>query len=135
MDAHSEAEARDEIGRLVDQLNEQQFDVEEFLALHTDDVIIVNFGGRRVTGKDALREAMSAALGSSLAKVTTTVEVHDVHFVRPDVALVNATKYVSDERDGDEAFASTGSSTYVVTRDERSGWRVALAQTTPVAGA
>ena len=52
------------IRQLVDDVQANQFDVEPFLALHTDDAIIVNFGGRRVAGKDALRQAMTAALGT-----------------------------------------------------------------------
>jgi uncharacterized protein (TIGR02246 family) len=121
------------IRRLVEDAQERQFDVEPFLALHTDDTTIVNFGGRRVSGKDALREAMTAALASPLAKVTTTVEVHDIRFVRPDVAIVSATKHVTDERGENETFASKGSLTYVVVSGD-GGWRIALAQTTPIAG-
>lgn len=124
-----------EIRSLVAEAQRQQAAVEPFLALHTDDVIIVNFVGRRVTGKEALRNAMTSALASSLAGVTTTVEVDDVLLLRPDVAVVSATKHVSDQRDGDETLASTGSMTYVMAREASAGWRIAVAQTTPIAGA
>ena len=123
-----------EIRRLVAAAQAAQFDVEEFLALHTDDAIVVNFGGRRVTGTAALRAAMTAALSSPLARVVTTSEVHDISFVRPDVAIVSATKHVSDERDGEDTFATRGSMTYVVVKEPDAGWRIALAQTTPIAG-
>jgi uncharacterized protein (TIGR02246 family) len=122
------------IGQLVDEAQAQQFNLEPFLELHTDDVVIVNFGGRRVAGKVALREAMSAALTSQLAKVTTTMEVHDVLLVRPDVAVVSATKHVRDERDAGGTLASQGSTTYVVVREPDIGWRIAVTQTTPIAG-
>jgi uncharacterized protein (TIGR02246 family) len=122
------------IQRLVEDVQDKQFDLEPFLELHTDDTIIVNFGGRRVTGKAALGQAMADALASSLAKVTTTAEVHDIRFVRPDVAIVSATKHVKDGRGDAEAFASTGSLTYIVVNDGDAGWRIALAQTTPIAG-
>jgi uncharacterized protein (TIGR02246 family) len=122
------------IRRLLADAQATQSDVEPFLALHSEDVVIVNFGGRRVTGKDALRDAMTAALTSPLAAVTTTTEVHDIRFVRPDVAIVSATKHVTDEREGAGPLASEGSMTYVVTRDEGAAWRIELAQTTPVAG-
>jgi uncharacterized protein (TIGR02246 family) len=122
------------IGQLVDDAQAQQFSVEPFLELHTDDVVIVNFAGRRVAGKDSLRDAMSAALASPLAKVTTTMDVHDVVLIRPDVAVVNATKHVHDQRDGGEASASSGTTTYVVVREPEAGWRIAVAQTTPIAG-
>ena len=43
----------------------------------------MNFGGRRVAGKDALRQAMTAALATPLANVTTTAEIDDIRFIRP----------------------------------------------------
>ena len=122
------------IRQLVDEVQANQLDVEPFLALHTDDAIIVNFGGRRVAGKDALRQAMTAALATPLAKVTTTAEIDDIRFIRPDVATVSATKHVTDDRDQTDTFASKGSLTYVVAKDSDAGWRIALAQTTPIAG-
>lgn len=122
------------IRQLVEDAQARQSDVEPFLALHTDDVVVVNFGGRRVVGKQALREAMTAALASPLAQVTTTAEVHDIRFIRPDVAVVSATKLVSDGRDGADGLASQGSLTYVVVDGVPAGWRIALAQTTPIAG-
>jgi uncharacterized protein (TIGR02246 family) len=122
-----------EIRQLVERLQVTQSDVEPFLALHTPDTIIVNFGGRRVLGSADLRRAMEAALASPLAQVTTTAEIDDIRFVHPDVAIVSCTKHVSDQRDSAETLSTTGRLTYVVV--EAGGeWRVALAQTTPVAG-
>jgi uncharacterized protein (TIGR02246 family) len=122
-----------QIRQLVDQLQATQSDIEPFLALHTRDAIIVNFGGRRVLGTEDIRPAMEAALASPLAQVTTTAQVDDIRFVRPDVAIVSCTKHVSDQRDTTDTFASTGRLTYVVV-EENGEWRVSLAQTTPVAG-
>ncbi len=57
-------EARDtKIRSLVEQLQATQSDVEPFLALHTPDTIIVNFGGLRRLGRSDVRRAMEAALG------------------------------------------------------------------------
>ena len=122
-----------QIRRLVGRLQETQFETEPFLALHTEDVVIVNFGGRRVLGRGDLRQAMESALVSPLAQVTTTAEIHDIRFVRPDIAIVSCTKHVSDERDTEEKFVTTGSLTYVIVEDDGE-WQVALAQTTPIAG-
>jgi len=122
-----------EIRQLVERLQTTQSDVDPFLALHTPDTIIVNFGGRRVLGGDDLRRAMEAGLASPLAQVTTTAEIDDIRFARPDVAIVSCTKHVSDQRDVTETFATEGRLTYVVV-EEDGEWRVALAQTTPVAG-
>lgn len=123
------------IRRLVGEAQAAQSDVEPFLALHTPAAIVVNFGGRRVLGRDALREAMASALATPMADVTTTSEIDDIRFLRPDVALVSATKHVHDGRDGLDAaqrFGTEGKLTYVVVADG-DAWRIALAQTTPVA--
>jgi uncharacterized protein (TIGR02246 family) len=122
-----------ELRGLVDRLQAAQSDVEPFLRLHTPDTIIVNFGGRRVLGRDDLRQAMEAGLASPLAEVTTTAEIDDIRFVHPDVAIISCTKHVSDRRNTTETFASVGRLTYVAVEND-GAWRIALAQTTPVAG-
>jgi uncharacterized protein (TIGR02246 family) len=126
------------IRQLVEALQATQSDPEPFLALHTAETIVVNFGGRRVLGREDLRQAMESALTTPLAKVTTTAEIQDIRFVRPDVAIVSCTKQVSDERDTDErdttgTFATTAKLTYVAVQEDGE-WRVALAQTTPIPG-
>jgi uncharacterized protein (TIGR02246 family) len=126
-------ERDDAIRQLVARLQATQSNVEPFLALHTADTVVVNFGGRRVLGRNRLREAMESALRSPLAEVTTTAEIYDIRFLRPDVAVVSCGKDVYDQRDTTEKFAATGSLTYVAVEDQGE-WRVALAQTTPVAG-
>lgn len=83
---------------------------------------------------------MTAALDSPLVRVLTRLEVQDVRFLRPDVALVSVVKHVSDQREpatddaGRGLPASRGSTTLVVSR-EPGGWRIASAQTTPMLGA
>jgi uncharacterized protein (TIGR02246 family) len=117
---------------LIDELQRMQSEVDPFLERHTSDTVIVNFGGRRVLGRGALRTAMEAALASPLADVTTTNEIHDIRFLRPDVAIVSCTKHVKDARESETPLASAGSLTYVLVEDG-GAWRVALAQTTPIA--
>ncbi len=124
---------RMKLHRLVEDLQAAQLDIEPFLALHTPDIVIVNFGGRRVAGRDELRQAMAAGLASPLAQVITTAEVDDIRFLRPDVALVSCTKHVADGRDTPDTFATRGRLSYLAV-EEAGVWRVALAQTTPVAG-
>ena len=129
----------DAIRHTIAEAERHQNDVEPFLALHTDTTIIVNIAGRRVLGRDALRTAMTAALASPLADVTTKVEVVDLRFVGPDVAVVSCVKRVTDGRDRDGRPAGStdlpqvGSLTYVVVRED-GDWRIALAQTTPQVG-
>lgn len=124
------------IERTIAVYERHQSDPEEFLALHREDVSVVNFVGRRVLGRDTLAEAMKGALASPLAKVTTTLEIEDIRFIRPDVALVGLAKHVHDGRDdadkapSDAAAPTVGSLTLVLT-EEDGEWRVASAQTTP----
>lgn len=119
--------------RLVADAVAYQNDPGPFLDLHTDDTIIVNIAGRRVLGKEALAHAMKAALSNTLADVTTTLEVEDIRFLDPVTALVSCVKRVHDGREAArDALPSTGSLTYVA-RKEAGAWRIALAQTTPLA--
>ena len=133
------------IRRTVAAAERHQNDLEPFLALHTPDALIVNVAGRRVLGRDAIRAAMQAALATPLAQVRTTSEVDDIRHPHPDVAIVSLTKHVHDERvDADaDPFPTTAHLTYVMARNpdvdadgsDDAAWRIASAQTTPVATA
>ncbi|WP_168627376.1 MULTISPECIES: SgcJ/EcaC family oxidoreductase [unclassified Cryobacterium] len=129
MSEHHNSGDAAEIRRLVAEAVRLQSD-EAFVGLHTDDVRIVNIAGRRVRGRPALADAMSAALASPLADVLTTVDVEDIVFLRPDVAIVSCVKHVHDGRDGGAALPASGSLTYVLVREGE--WRIASAQTTPI---
>ena len=123
------------IHRLVADAERLQSDVDGFTGLLTDDAVIVNFGGRRVRGRDAIRRAMRAALETPLADVITTQEVEDIRFLRPDVALVECVKLIHDRRDASDpatsSLADRGMLTFVVV-EQQGEWRIASAQTTPV---
>ncbi|MFC8664985.1 SgcJ/EcaC family oxidoreductase [Streptomyces sp. NPDC057199] len=124
------------IRELVARSQEAQTDPEVLPALHTSDLVLINLAGRRVFGREAFASAMTAALASPLRDVRTTLEVDDIRFVRPDVAVVSLTKTVHDERPGMQDpsdFPARGAMTYVLTRDEDDVWHIALAQTTPIA--
>jgi len=114
-----------------------QNDVEELIALHTADAVIVNIAGRRVSGRQAIDQAMRSALQSPLAKVLTRTEIEDVHLIRPDVAIVSCVKHISDERDPASkdstgaTLPSEGRLTYVIVKGQDI-WQIALAQTTPI---
>ena len=61
--------AIDAICHLVDEAQRLQSDVDGFTGLLTDDAVIVDFGGRRVRGRAAIRAAMEQALASPLVVV------------------------------------------------------------------
>ncbi|MEU7374208.1 SgcJ/EcaC family oxidoreductase [Streptomyces albidoflavus] len=122
------------VREVVADAGKYQSDPERFLPLHTPDVEIVNFGGRRVAGREALGEAMRAALASPLADVATTVEITGVRFPREGVAVVAAVKRVHDAReepDGGALPATSGQLTYLLVEEADGAWRISLAQTTP----
>jgi uncharacterized protein (TIGR02246 family) len=132
MSIDTDSRAIDAIRALVEEAATVQSDVDGFMRLLTEDVVIVNIAGRRVLGKAAMREAMSAALQTRLARVITRNELLDIRFARPDVAVVSVIKHVTDENeDASGAVPSQGSLTLVVV-DEGDAWRIALAQTTPI---
>jgi ketosteroid isomerase-like protein len=75
---------------------------------------------------------MTFGLKSPMAKVFTHLEIEDIRFIRPDLALVSCAKQVSDERGEGPAVPTRGSLTFTVVR-EPDGWKIAVAQTTPIA--
>jgi uncharacterized protein (TIGR02246 family) len=123
------------IKQLVQDAARYQSDPDHFLPLHASDVVIVNFAGKRVVGRDALETAMRKALSGQLANVVTTNVVENILFLRPDVALVNCIKHVSDNRDPINHKAALpaekGALTYVLVKGQE-GWKISLAQTTPM---
>lgn len=122
------------IRELVAHARESQSDPEALLNLHTAETAIVNLAGRRVLGRETLAKAMADALASPLRDVLTSVEIVDLRLATPDVAIVSCTKTVHDRRSGVDASTvvpMTGALTYVTVR-ANDGWRIALAQTTPI---
>ncbi len=119
---------------LVALAQESQSDSETLMALHIAETAIVNLAGRRVLDREAYVKAMADALASPLSDVLTTAEIVDIRLATPDVAIVSAIKTVHDGRSGVDAsnvLPSTGALTYVTVRSA-DGWRIALAQTTPI---
>jgi len=119
---------------LVALAQESQSDPEVLPELHTAETAIVNLAGRRVLGRESYAKAMAGALATPFRDVLTTAEIDDIRLATPDVAIVSCTKTVHDGRSGVDASTAlplTGALTYVTTRSH-GGWRVALAQTTPI---
>jgi uncharacterized protein (TIGR02246 family) len=126
----------DAIRAIVAATDAYQDDADGFTRLLTEDVALVNLAGRRVLGREALHRAMSEALQTPMADVRTRNELVDVRFPRPGVAVASCIKHISDERDPsakdpDDSWSGRGSLTLVLV-EEQDGWRIALAQTTPI---
>ncbi|WP_227981204.1 SgcJ/EcaC family oxidoreductase [Nocardia spumae] len=116
---------------LVARADRAQADTAVLPALHADTAAVVNFYGRRLLGRDMLEAAMSAALSSGLGAVRTSVEVVDIRSLSADAALVSCIKTVYDERPDEQIPPTTGALTYVTVRTA-TGWKIGLAQTTPI---
>ncbi|RJO70777.1 SgcJ/EcaC family oxidoreductase [Nocardia panacis] len=117
---------------LVARADRSQADAAALPGLHTDTTAIVNFYGRRILGRDTVEAAMNAALSSGLGAVRTSVEVIDIRPLTGDTALVSCIKTVYDERPAAEQVPpTTGALTYVTVRTP-AGWKIGLAQTTPI---
>jgi uncharacterized protein (TIGR02246 family) len=122
------------VRELVERASAAQSDPDALIPMHTEDAVVVNFFGRRILGREAFEEAMRAALSTPLRDITTTVEIVDIRAVSDSVALVSCIKTTHDNRDGDDGAelpATSGAMSYVVTKAD-DGWRIALAQTTPI---
>ncbi|MCP9952373.1 YybH family protein [Actinomadura madurae] len=138
MTGRIDAERLAAVEQVVAQAEQHQNVLEPFLALHTAEAVIVNVAGRRVPGRDALRQVRRQALAGPLAQVRTRPEIVDVRFAAPNVAIVSCVKHISDERDpaarrdGGARLPTSGSLIYVVVEEPHGGWRIASAQTTPI---
>ncbi|MEV0223087.1 SgcJ/EcaC family oxidoreductase [Streptomyces sp. NPDC050704] len=124
------------IRELVARSQEAQTDPDVLPELHTADLVLINVAGRRLFGRETFAAAMAAALASPLKGIRTELEVDDIRYPTPDVAIVSLTKTIHDERAGAEGpdpseLPATGAMTYVLIR-EGDDWRIALAQTTPI---
>jgi uncharacterized protein (TIGR02246 family) len=77
-----------------------QSDAEGFTQLLTEDVALVNFGGRRVLGRSNVHRAMRQALDTPFAHVYTNNDVVDVRFLRPDAqwSAASSTSRMSGSR-------------------------------------
>lgn len=126
---HASAEA--DVRAIVAATERFQDDPDSFAALLTNDAILVNAVGRRVIGRQAIRDAMRQALKTPLANVRTRHEVLEVRFLAPTVAVAEGTKHVSGEGSPHANSGSTVAFSFVmVGRDDQ--WRIAVAHNTLV---
>jgi len=98
----------------------------------TDDWVHINPGGGITRGRDEVLKEVRAIHKTMLRGISITTESMTVHFVTPDVALVNAIhksdRYVTPE-DGIAHENEKQMKTYVVVR-QNGKWLLALDQNT-----
>jgi uncharacterized protein (TIGR02246 family) len=117
---------------VVEASDKLQNDADGFADLLTEDAALINIAGRRLRGRETIRETYRKALASPLAQVRTRLEIVEDWSLRPDVVVVNAIKHVSDERQDPAApLPDRGNVTFVLVQ-EQDKWLIASVQTTPV---
>lgn len=96
-------------------------DLPALLQLLTDEVVVINPYGEIMTGRDAV-EASFAGLFEGAAKGSThSSKIRSVHFVAPDVALVDAVAIISNFGSALEPLRHDFTDVLVRTSD---GWRI-----------
>jgi uncharacterized protein (TIGR02246 family) len=127
MDAIQEEEFRS----LVEQTERFQNDASAFCSLLTEGAILVNAVGRRVVGRDAIRQVMQAALATPLVDVRTKHEFLGAQLLSADVAAVSMIKHVAAPPGAHVSSGSRVESTLVLRR-HGAGWKIAVAHNTLV---
>ncbi len=106
-----------------------QNDPEHFSQLLTQNAVIVNAVGLRISGKDEIAQVMQQAIQTHMADIVTKNEVVSITFVRSDVAVVNGIKHISVRTGNVLEEDSNASQTFMVVK-EQGKWLIAAIQST-----
>ncbi len=96
-------------------------DLASLLQLLTDGVVIINPYGEMLTGRDAVEVSFAALFDGAARGSTHSSQIRAVHFVAPDVALVDAEAVISNFGSGPEPLRHDFTDVLVRTCD---GWRI-----------
>lgn len=96
-------------------------DLEALLNLLTDGVVIVNPYGEMLIGRNAVEKSFRVLFGGVAKGSTHTSHIRAVHFVTPDVALVDAEAVISGFGSGPEPLRHDFTDILVRTP---AGWRI-----------
>ena len=108
---------------------QQTEDVDGFIALFRKDALWVTGHGKRLYGRDTIREFTRRVLPGATKDSYATYTPDHLLFVRPDIAVVNVNQtYI--HRDG-ETPDDHGSPVYFLAKDD-THWQIAAAQNTVV---
>ena len=117
------------IRKLIDDVSGYQKDPAGFSQLFTQQAVIVNVAGIRITGKDEIYKFIKQAMESFLANVSVKNEVVNITFLRPDVAVVSGIQHIFTEQENLLEEDAKGSLTFVVVK-EQGKWLIAAGQNT-----
>ena len=96
-------------------------DLEALLNLLTDGVVVINPYGEVLIGRDAVEASFGVLFGGVAKGSTHTSHIRAIHFITPDVALVDAEAVISDFGPGPEPLRHDFTDILVRTP---TGWRI-----------
>ncbi|HTF21284.1 MAG TPA: SgcJ/EcaC family oxidoreductase [Chryseolinea sp.] len=108
--------------------NHQPEKAAEFVS---QNAVIVNVVGIRLTGKDEFYQFIKKAMQGRLANLVRKNEVKDIQFLRPDIAVISATQVASTREGSVLKEHGSGAMTVVLTKEDGK-WLVAVAQNTMI---
>ncbi len=124
-----QSEEMEHIEQLINKGARYQKDPVKFSQLFTEQAVIVNVAGLRLTGRDEIYVFMEKAANSFLSAVSIRNEVTNIIFLRPDVAVVNGIQHIFTENGKHQEETAAGSLTFVVVK-EQGKWLMAAGQNT-----
>lgn len=101
-----------------------------FAAPFAEDSDYVVVDGRHIKGRPANAEGHQFIFDTIYRGSTNSMEVEDVRFIRPDVAIAHVRHHLRFSRDGQPAEGHARS-TWVLTKDQGQ-WAIAAFQNTPI---
>ena len=120
------------LARVVDvERSQLEEDVEAFVSLFLPQATWVTGGGRRLVGRDEIREFTASVLPGAFAQGSVSYRVELIRMLGPDVAVTGVCQTYFDEQG---AATSHGLPTYVWSR-VGDGWYLAVGQNTTVLSA
>jgi len=96
-------------------------DLPTLLQLLTEDVVIINPYGEMLRGRSAVEASFTELFDGAARGSTHSSQIRAVHFVSPDVALVDAEAVISGFGAGPEPLRHSFTDVLVRTSD---GWRI-----------
>ena len=97
-------------------------DIASILRLLTDDVVVINPYGETITGRSEVEQFFTALFNGVAKGSKHSSQIRDVHFVTPDVVLVDAEAIISDFGPGPDPVRHNFTDVLVKTSV---GWRIA----------
>ena len=125
--AADEAAIRENVKQMVSGWNTKSGAL--FATPFADDADYVIINGNYIKGREVIAQSHQRIFDSIFKDTTLTLEVKQIRFIRPEVAVV----HVSGHRDSPTKELNQGAMITLVMTKEKQGWKIAAFQNTAVA--